>query len=96
MYASQNELLEYVKRVGENINLIYKRLGGLETKLDALTKEVNSIKATIESDEAAMKTLKNSVVLKTEFDEFVKRLTDSFSAVIQPLEQQTKEETNTD
>ncbi|MDQ1281121.1 MAG: hypothetical protein QG670_2385 [Thermoproteota archaeon] len=93
MCASQNELLDYIKRVGENINVIYKRLNDLGTRLDALNKEVNNIKATLESDEASMKNLKNSVVMKEEFDDFVKRLTDSFSAVTQPIELQ-KEETN--
>ncbi len=86
MYASQNELLEYVKRVGENINVIYKKVGELGTKLDALTKEVNEIKETMQSDEDEIKDLKDNVVTKTEFNDFVKRLTDSFSAVIQPFE----------
>ena len=42
--VGRDTLQDYVKRIGENINLLYKRLGELELKVDSLSRDVGSIK----------------------------------------------------
>ena len=92
MSSSQDTLNEYIRRVTENINMIYTRLGKLESRLDDLSRKVISINVSIEADEAAMGTLSESVVLKTEFANFVKGLTESLSGIMPPATIQQMEE----
>lgn len=92
MSSNQDTLNEYIRRVTENINVIYARLGKLESKLDDLSREVISIKVSIDADEAAMGALSESVILKTEFANFVKGLTESLSGIMTPAPVQQMEE----
>ncbi len=92
MSSSQTELREYVRRVGENINMIYKRLGEIDERLDIINKEISNIRTAISEDQASMKALRENAVARTEFDEFVSGLTRSFSDVIQPIAGKPEEE----
>lgn len=86
-------LQDYVKRIGEHINLVYKRLGDVEAKLDAISGEVNNLKASLDANKAEVSSLGGSIVLKAEFDEFVARLTDSFKEILPPISEPTEETT---
>jgi regulator of replication initiation timing len=89
----QESLQNYVKRIGEHINKIYQRLGEVEVKLNTLLEEVNTLKVSADANKAEVKSLQGSMVLKSEFDEFVSKLTESFNEILPPVEVQ-KEETS--
>lgn len=83
--------MEYVKRLGESINQLYKKIEELEKKLDTVSKEISSIKASAEAEEAETRSLRDSIILKSEFDDFVKQLTQKLSEILPPT-QENKEE----
>ena len=87
----QESLQNYVKRIGEHINRIYKRLGEAEVKMNTLLEEVNALKESANANKAEVESLQGSMVLKSEFDEFVKKLTESFNEILPPVSMQAEE-----
>ena len=72
------ELSEYVKRMGEHVNLIYKRLEEIDEKITALSTDVNELKSATETNTTNISTIIKNTVSWTDFDDFIKRLIDSF------------------
>lgn len=91
MSQTSGELADYVKRVGEHINLVYKRLEEIEGKLNSLSGEISELKAAIGTNKADIDSLRESVVSKSEFDDFVKKLTESFRELLPPVPKETME-----
>jgi len=84
-------LEDYVRRIGKLITQIHERLGKVEARLDALSEEVEILKASVAASKTEVSSLGGSMVLKADFDDFVKRLTDSFKEILPPAPEQTGE-----
>ncbi len=82
---SQSVLEDYIKRMGEHINLIYKRLEEMEGKINVASGGINELKVATETNNVDINNLKESTISKLDFDNFVNRLTESFKEVIPPL-----------
>lgn len=89
--SSRDELVDYVRRIGERISLIYKRLEAIEGKINAVSGEVNELKATTETNKAEISSIKENKVSKPDFDDFVKKLTESFKELLSPIPKETSE-----
>ena len=94
--AGRESLEDYVRQIGKLMNQIHDRLEKLETRLDNLSEEVTSLKATVDANKSEMTSLGGSIVLKSEFDEFVNSLTDSFKEILPPVSGQTEEASRQD
>jgi DNA integrity scanning protein DisA with diadenylate cyclase activity len=94
MSQKTGEIESYVKRVGEHINAIYLKLNEISKKMDALEEKLAKLKDDQTNDANAISDLKVNTVPKTEFDEFVNRLTESLRELLPPVETEetTKEE----
>ena len=79
---SQSSLEDYIKRMGEHINLIYKRLEEIEGKINAVSGVVNELKVATETNNTNIVNLRESTVSRLDFDNFVKKLTESFKEFI--------------
>ena len=77
--TSQNELTEYIRRLGEHINLIYDKLKTLESRLDGLSQDVVNMKDT-------------DYVKHQEFTDFLNQLTVSLKELVPPIPEITSEE----
>ncbi len=86
MSQRTGEIESYVKRVGEHINAIYSRLNEINKKLDEIEGRLTRLKAEQINDANAIADLKANTVQKTEFDEFVNRLTESLRELLPPVE----------
>lgn len=81
-YESRFERVEkYTKTVGENINLIYKRLERLEADLASLREEIEQLKAFRKNTEADLKKLGENALPKSEFEAFVREINEVFEAI---------------
>ena len=89
--SQSSELISYVKRLGENINVVYTRLEKIEAKIDSVSEDLGVVKEGLESNKIEINELRESLVKKSEFDEFVKKLTESFSEILPPALKQTEE-----
>jgi len=86
MSQRTGEIESYVKRVGEHINVIYSRLNEINRKIDEIEGKLTKLKAELTNDANAISDLKISMVQKTEFDEFINRLTESLRELLPPVE----------
>ena len=73
-----NELTDYMKRLGEHINLIYSRLDKMEAKINEMSREIASIK-------------ESESIEKREFNDFVNKLTEGLKELLPPLPEETGE-----
>lgn len=90
-----NEIEDYVKRIGEHINAIYSKINDINRKLKEIEGEVEETKNKSETNENAIENLKENTVQKSDFDEFVSRLTESLRELLPPITA-TAEETKKD
>jgi peptidoglycan hydrolase CwlO-like protein len=86
-----SELEDYIKRMGEHINLIYKRLEEIEGKINAVSGDVNGLKAATETNKVDISNIRENMVSRPDFDDFVKRLTDSFKELFPPIPKEAPE-----
>ncbi len=90
--SGHSQLREYVKQVAEHVNLIYKRLEEVEGKINAALNDFDKLKEIIEANKAELSILNEKFIIKSEFDEFVKRLTQSFKEALLPFPEERGEE----
>ena len=74
----RDELTDYLRRLGEHINLIYDRLKKIEAKVDAMSKEIADIKESANVD-------------RREFNDFVNRLTEGLKELLPPIPEEAEE-----
>ena len=84
-----NELEDYVRSIGkylknvdEHINVIYSKIDDLTKKVKLLEDEIITLKADAGRNINAIATIKETMVQKTDFDEFVGRLTESLRELL--------------
>lgn len=79
------ELEDYVRRLGEHINLMHSKIDEINKKIKETEDTVAQLRADMENNVDAVSNLKENAVQKTEFDEFVSRLTESLRDLLPPL-----------
>jgi methyl-accepting chemotaxis protein len=80
-----NELEDYVKRIGEHINAIYLKINEVNKKMKEIENEILVMKAESANNVDAIANLKENTVQKSDFDEFVSRLTESLRELLPPI-----------
>jgi septal ring factor EnvC (AmiA/AmiB activator) len=84
MSASQRikEMEEYIKKLGELLNVIYRKIGDTESKISSIEAELSKTNEEI----AALKTenvkLTDAAVPKAEYEEFMNRLIDALKGLL--------------
>jgi chromosome segregation ATPase len=76
------EMESYIKRLGEVINLVYKKLAETENRVDKVEMENSKLKAEVEDTRSRIETLKSGLVTRSEFDELLSSLTSSLKEVV--------------
>ncbi len=83
-----DKLENYVMNVGESIRLIWERLEkiqkaveSLEMKLAGVTNDVDGMKAFKTSVEADLNAIRESMLPRSDFDEFVKEINEVFTTI---------------
>ena len=76
------ELEKYVRALGEHIKSLYAKIGEINNKIEEVDKTITDLRAKLANDTNVTSDLKENVVLKSEFDEFVHRLTESLRELI--------------
>lgn len=82
---------KYLKNVDEHINIIYSKINDLNKKIKEVEDEVMTLKADSAKNANAVANLKENAVQKTDFDEFVGRLTESLRELLPPAAAATEE-----
>jgi len=76
------EMEEYMKRVGELLNLVYKKVTDAESKVDSIEADLSKLKEEVEALKAESTRLKESAISKEEYEEFMSRLIDSLKGLL--------------
>ena len=76
--SSSQGLQDYIKRLGEHINLVYDRLKKIEARMNEMSKEIDDIKELADVD-------------RREFNDFVTGLTESVRELLPPLPEEARE-----
>ncbi|MHA2408142.1 MAG: hypothetical protein ACXACA_07210 [Candidatus Ranarchaeia archaeon] len=72
----REEFSEYLRRLGEHINLIYDKLKKIEARVTEISSEISEIKD-------------NADVDRKEFNDFVNKLTESLKELLPPIPDET-------
>jgi len=80
--SKASELEEYVRRLGETINLIHSNVNENKIKIKEITDALEQLKVETQNNTHSISNLKTSSVHRSDFDEFVIRLTDSLKNLL--------------
>ena len=73
---------EYIKKIGELLNVVYKKISEVETKVNALDTEVTRVKNEIVTMKAENLKLVQNIISKQEYEEFMNRLVKSLQGIV--------------
>ena len=90
--SKTSELEDYVKRLGEHINLIHSKLNEINKKIKDAEDVLARLKDENTNNSDVISNLKENTVQKLEFDEFVGRLTESLRNLLPPIPEGSEEE----
>jgi len=76
------EMEEYVRRIGELLNLVYKKVADTESKINTLEADVSRLRSEVEALRAENIRAKENIVSKEEYEEFMNRLVDSLKGLL--------------
>ena len=82
-----NEMEEYIKKMGELLNVVYRKASDAETKVRSLETSLSKLSAEVESIKAERIRSGENVVSKEDYDDFMNRLTSSLKKVVQEASQ---------
>ena len=68
------EMEDYIKKIGELLNVVYKKVSETESKSNSLETSLSKLKADMEDLKAENMKLSQSYVSKEEYEEFMKML----------------------
>jgi len=83
--SKTGELEDYVRRLGEHINLMYSKINEINKKIKDTEEITAQLKTDVEENAEGIINIKENIVQKVEFDEFVSRLTESLRDLLPPL-----------
>ncbi len=82
-----NEMEEYIKKMGELLNVVYRKASDAESKVHSLETSVSKLSAEVESLKADRIQFAENIVTKEEYDGFMDRLTSSLKKIVQETSQ---------
>jgi hypothetical protein len=85
---SFRELLDYVSNLGEHVNQIYTRLGKIEA---SVSKTKEDLEVSITDNKNALKSIKETMVTKSEFNDLIQKINEPFTQFTPPKAPATSE-----
>ena len=82
-----NEMEEYIKKMGELLNVVYRKASDAESKVNSLETSVSKLSAEVESLKADRTRFAENIVSKEEYNGFMDRLTSSLKKIVQEASQ---------
>lgn len=76
------EMEDYIKKIGELLNVVYKKVSEVESKSNSLETSLSKLRADVEDLKTENMRLRQNSVSKEEYEEFMGRLTDSLKGVL--------------
>ena len=76
------EMEEYIKKLGELLNLIYKKIGDTESKISSIEAELSRSKEEIADLRTENVKLTEAAVPKAEYEEFMNRLINALKGLL--------------
>jgi hypothetical protein len=76
-----NEMEEYIKKMGELLNVVYRKASDAESKVYALEAGLSKLSAEVEALKADKTRSGEDFVSKEEYEEFMNRLTNSLREI---------------
>jgi regulator of replication initiation timing len=76
------EMEDYIKRLGELLNLVYKKMTDTESKVNSLESDLSKLREDVEALKTENMRLKENAISKGEYEEFMNRLIDSLKGLL--------------
>ncbi len=76
------EMETYIKRLGEVLNVVYRRMTAVEARMKSLESDLAKLKADLEASRTVVESLAGQSVRKQEFDELVSSLASSLKELV--------------
>jgi len=80
--ARVREMESYIKKLGELLNLVYKKVTEAESKIESLEGDLSSLREEIEALKTENEKLKENTISKGEYEEFMNRLIDGLKGLL--------------
>jgi hypothetical protein len=84
------EMEDYIKKIGELLNVVYRKISEVESKATLLETDVSRLKNQVETLKSENATLKQTVLPKEDYEEFMNRLVDSLKGVLPETPKEAK------
>ena len=76
------EMEDYIKKIGELLNVVYKKVAEAESKSNSLEESVSKLRVDVEDLKAENVKLRENSVSKDEYEAFMKMLVDSLKGLL--------------
>ncbi|MCJ7768797.1 hypothetical protein MUP79_10450 [Candidatus Bathyarchaeota archaeon] len=85
------EMEDYIKKIGELLNVVYKKISEVESKANSLEADISRLEVEIGTLKSENVALRQNVLSKGEYEEFMNRLINSLKGL---LSETSKDETS--
>lgn len=82
------EMEDYIKRLGELLNLVHKKMTDTESKVNSLEADISRLKVEVEALKSENVRLKENTISKGEYEEFMNRLIDGLKELLPETSQE--------
>ena len=76
------EMEDYIKRLGELLNIVYKKMTDTESKVNSLEEDLSRLRGEVEALKTEGMRLKEGTISKEEYEEFMNRLIDGLKGLL--------------
>ncbi len=76
------EMEDYIKKIGELLNVVYKKVSEAESKTNSLETNLSKLKTDVEDLKNENLRLRQNSVAKEEYEEFMNKLVDSLKGLL--------------
>ncbi len=76
------EMEDYIKKIGELLNVVYKKISEVESKANSLEADIARLKVEIGTLKSENVALRQNVLSKGEYEEFMNRLVSSLKGLL--------------
>ena len=80
--ARMKEMEGYIKKVGELLNVVYKKATDVESKIGSLESEIAKLREDVNALKAENARLREDAISKGEYEEFMNRLVDGLKGLL--------------
>ena len=78
-----NEMEENIKKMGELLNVVYRKASDAESKVHSLETSLSKLSADVEALKTERTRFSENAVRKEEYDDFMDRLTNSLKKIVE-------------